>query len=103
MRVFGSGYFTVLLPVRDKHVTAYPGFSYNVEIGIFFCYSFTPVGHHFEIRIRMCVLTYAIDTCILNPPDTALYQISSYMAVTLVKVRHTFAEPAVYYYFLRIV
>ena len=51
----------------------------------------------------MCVLAYTVDAGIFNPPDTALNQIGSHVAVALVEVRHTLGEPAVYCYFLFII
>ena len=43
----------------------------------------------------MCILPDTVNASIFNPPDTALYQITSYMAVTLVKIRHYRSKPPV--------
>ena len=51
----------------------------------------------------MRILTNTVDTCVFYPPDTALYQVSSNMAVALIEVRHGQSEPTVDGYFLFII
>ena len=43
----------------------------------------------------MGILSYSVNTCIFNPPNACLDEITSYVGITMVKVRHTFGEPAI--------
>ena len=100
IRVQRSSQPTVFLPIRNQHITVQPGFSYNIEIRIFIQHLFTPLTHKIKIRIWMRVLSDTVDSRILNPPDTALYQVTGHMTVPLVKIGHHRCEPAVRSYFL---
>ena len=51
--------------------------------------------HHFKVGVRMCILADSVDTRIFYPPDTTLYQVSGYVTVSLVEVRHSQCEPTV--------
>ena len=61
------------------------------------------MSHHVKVRIRVRILADSVNTGILYPPDTALNQISSYMAVPLVEIWHNLAEPTVNCYFLFVI
>ena len=55
-----------------------------------------PVCHRIAVGIRIGIHTDAVDTCTLYPPLAVLNQILDNVWVTLVEVRHSWNEPAIY-------